>query len=82
MATTYILYSQTLDHYYVGSTALDMETRLNKHLTEHRGYTAKSKDWRIEFERNFNTIEEAYAFERQIKKWKSRRAIENLIKGS
>jgi putative endonuclease len=80
MAFTYILYSSELDRFYIGSTDLSMKERIQKHLTDHSGFTAKSKDWKLVYQKSFNTKLEAIQFEFQIKKWKSRRAIENLIK--
>ena len=81
MAHTYILYSTQLDRYYIGHTEQTPEQRMIKHLTDHSGFTSKAKDWHLVFQREFESKQEAYAFERQIKKWKSRRAIERLIKG-
>ena len=81
MAHTYILYSKIIDAYYVGHTEMDPLDRLSAHLKEHTGYTNKAKDWKIVYQKHFQSKEEAYSFERQIKKWKSRRAIENLING-
>ena len=80
MHSTYILYSEKLDKYYIGHTSASLDDRLLKHLGEHSGFTSRAKDWKIVFSRSFDTKEEAYAFEREIKKWKSRRAIENLIR--
>jgi len=82
MAFTYILYSSELDRYYIGHTDQSLEERLQKHLADHAGYTSKAKDWSVVFSRFFASKADAYEFERQIKKWKSRRAIENLIKDS
>ena len=81
MAYTYILYSPSLDSYYVGHTELDPAARLTAHFKDHKGFTGKVKDWKIVFEKAFDSKVEAYAFERQIKGWKSRRAIQNLIRG-
>jgi len=81
MAHTYILYSRYLDSYYIGHTELETEQRLTDHLTDHSGFTSKAKDWVIVFQKPFESKSEAYKFERQIKGWKSRPAIENLIKG-
>ena len=81
MAHTYILYSPSLDAYYVGHTELDPTERLNAHLKDHSGFTAKAKDWKIVFQLVFESKSETYKFELQIKRWKSRRAIQNLIKG-
>ena len=45
MAYVYILFSETLNKYYVGSTVGLIEERLKKHLSDHMGYTGKAKDW-------------------------------------
>ncbi len=41
---TYILYSQSLYRYYIGSTE-DIAVRLKEHLWKHKGFTSKAKDW-------------------------------------
>ena len=76
----YILYSEKLDRYYIGSTQ-DIVTRLKKHLTNHKGFTGKAKDWEIKYVDYFETRELALKRERIIKKWKSRKMIKNLISG-
>ena len=75
---TYILYSQSLDRYYIGSTE-DLAVRLKEHLWEHKGFTSKAKDWVVVYTEDYLTKSEAYARERKIKKWKSRVMIEKLI---
>jgi putative endonuclease len=82
MASTYILYSSTLDKHYIGHTTGDLQIRIQKHLTDHSGFTSKAKDWILKWHKNFETKQEAYAMEREIKKLKSRKAIERLIKNS
>jgi len=47
MALVYILYSSSLDRYYIGSTTQPVEERLRRHLSDHKGFTAKAKDWCI-----------------------------------
>jgi putative endonuclease len=79
MAQTYILYSKTLDRYYIGHTGLSLEDRLRRHLSGHDGFTAKAKDWVIVWSRPAASETEAYALERTIKSWKSRQRIERLI---
>ena len=78
--STYILYSESLDRYYVGHSQ-NVDDRLANHLHNHRGYTARAKDWRVVYSEKFNSREAAYAREREIKKWKSRVKIEHLIIG-
>ena len=74
----YILYSEILDKYYVGSTK-NIEERLRRHLSNHKGYTSKSKDWKVVYDESFDSREEAVKKENEIKKWKSRKKIEILI---
>ena len=74
----YILYSLTIDSYYVGHTS-DLESRIRKHNTHHKGYTGKANDWRLVYSEQYSDKKSAYARERQVKSWKSRTMIENLI---
>ncbi|WP_369128022.1 GIY-YIG nuclease family protein [Flavivirga sp. 57AJ16] len=75
----YILYSESLDRYYVGSTK-DVNTRLEKHLSNHKGFTSKAKDWELKYQEPFSSRTEALKREQQIKKWKSRKMIERIVK--
>ena len=75
----YILYSKLLNKYYVGYTGDKLEERLRKHNSNHKGFTSRASDWEIVFTEQIGSKEEAYARERQIKKWKSRKMIEVLI---
>jgi len=79
MAYLYILYSPLLDKYYVGHTTQPLEVRLQKHLSNHDGFTAKAKDWTIVHFESFQTKALAYIRERQIKAWKSKNKIIQLI---
>ncbi len=76
----YILYSQKIDKYYIGHTA-NLEGRLRRHLSNHKGFTGKTPDWKIVYTENFKTKKEAYLRERQIKSWKNRKLIEKIIYG-
>jgi putative endonuclease len=79
MAYTYILYSLTLDRFYIGHTGLTLEERMRRHLSDHDGFTGKVKDWELVWSRSTASEEEAYALERTIKSWKSRQRIQRLI---
>ncbi|MDG5491533.1 GIY-YIG nuclease family protein [Psychroserpens sp. SPM9] len=79
MCFTYILYSESIDRYYVGYTCDELEERLRKHNTNHKGYTGQTNDWRIVYKESYNSKSEAYARERFIKQKKSRHFIERLI---
>jgi len=74
----YILYSASLNKYYVGSTE-DVYGRLEKHLQNHKGFTGKAKDWVLKYTETYNSKSESIKRELQIKKWKSRKMIEGLI---
>ena len=79
MCYSYILFSETLDRYYVGHTCDTLASRVKKHLQGHGGYTSKAKDWILVWHEAFEGKSEAYAREREIKSWKSRKRIEELI---
>jgi putative endonuclease len=79
LAHIYILYSAGLDKYYVGHTALSVEERLRRHLADHKGYTAKTKDWAVVHVENFPTKTLAHRREREIKAWKSKQKIRELV---
>ena len=74
----YILYSEKADKYYVGHSS-DLDERLRKHNTNHKGYTGKCNDWKIVHTEIYLLKNEAYQREREVKKQKSRKYIEKLI---
>ncbi|MNW88135.1 GIY-YIG nuclease superfamily protein [compost metagenome] len=78
MFITYILYSASRDRYYIGSTS-DLEKRLAKHNTNHKGFTGKTGDWKVVHVEEFLSKHESLKREKQIKSWKSRTAVEKLI---
>ncbi|RRO17171.1 GIY-YIG nuclease family protein [Flavobacteriaceae bacterium 14752] len=78
---TYILYSITLDKYYVGHSCIALEERLKKHNTNHKGYTGKTNDWEVVYFEIFDSKKEAYSREREIKSKKSKKHITKLIAG-
>ncbi len=79
MYYVYILYSQLIDKYYIGYSA-DADGRLYKHIVKHKGFTAQVSDWKMVYREPFESKIEAMSREKQLKKWKSRVAIENLIR--
>jgi putative endonuclease len=82
MAYCYILYSNSLDKYYIGATHEDLSQRLNKHFEAfYKGsFASQTKDWELFFEIFCETYSMAINIERHIKKMKSRIYIENLKK--
>jgi len=77
--TLYILFSKTLDKFYVGYTGGDIIERLKKHNTNHKGFTGGFGDWELAYNEVYLTKTEAMARERQIKGWKSRKLIAQLV---
>ncbi len=75
----YILFSPSLNKYYIGFTADDIYQRLRKHNSNHKGFTGGMGDWEVKYTEPFNAKAEAMIREKQIKKWKSRKLIEQLI---
>jgi putative endonuclease len=75
----YILYSNSLDRYYIGSSGDDLQDRLRRHNSNHKGFTGKVADWQIVYKEEYNTRSEAYRRELLIKSWKSRKRIEQLV---
>ncbi|MFN5422077.1 MAG: GIY-YIG nuclease family protein [bacterium] len=75
----YILYSATRNTYYVGFTGDNLQERLRKHNTHHKGFTGTANDWTVKYTETFQTKKEVLYREKQIKNWKSRKRIEQLI---
>lgn len=79
MATIYILHSESIDQFYIGS-CLDLKQRLEQHSNKsyQAGFTHRADDWKV-----FYSIEDleygiARKIEQHIKKMKSRKYLENL----
>ena len=74
----YIIYSPTLDQFYIGHTQ-DLQDRLLRHNNSGSKATKKAHDWILKYTEEFSTRAEAAAREFQIKNRKSRNYIEILI---
>ena len=78
---TYVLFSEMLNRFYVGSTSIDPHDRLSRHLEQYYGnrkFTASTKDWIIFLEIECDTKNQALSIESHIKRMKSRKYILNL----
>jgi len=75
----YILFSPSKNKYYVGFTGDDINERIRKHNTNHRGFTGGIGDWILAYKENFDSKKDAMQREKQIKNWRSRKMIEQLI---
>jgi putative endonuclease len=74
----YIIYSPSKDRYYIGSCE-NIEGRLRRHNSNHKGFTGKTGDWIIKWTEEHPDKSSAVKRETQIKAWKSRKMIEKLI---
>ncbi|MCB9246574.1 MAG: GIY-YIG nuclease family protein [Flavobacteriales bacterium] len=79
MAHVYILYSESVDRYYIGS-CFDLNERLEQHNTHHfiRSYTKRASDWKLFLSIDDLSLHEPRAIEYYIKRMKSRKYIEQL----
>ena len=82
MYHVYILYSKGDDRYYIGHTGDDLATRLKKHLSNHKGYTSRCKDWEIAYVEEYDNKPDAYRRELELKSWKSKKRITQLVQTS
>ena len=77
MFITYILYSSDLDRYYTGYSSMTADARLSYHLTNHKGYTMRAKDWVIVYVEEHEEKEMALESERKIKKRGAKRFLQD-----
>lgn len=77
-ACMYILFSQVLNKYYVGSTT-DLDRRLEEKHKGKEKFTKTGIPWLFVYSENFDELKQARRREGYIKKIKSRIYIERLI---
>ena len=77
----YILYSESIDRFYLGHTS-DLMGRLRRHNAYHKGFTGMANDWKIVYQEKFITKTQAYRRELEIKSFKSRLYIQHLIRSA
>jgi len=74
----YVLYSAEFDTFYIGSSE-NPDERLKKHLANHKGFTAKAKDWVMCYTESFAQKSLALKREKQLKAWKNKTTIRQLV---
>ncbi len=79
MFYVYIIYSQSIDAFYVGQT-IDISIRIEEHNTKSydNSSTAKAKDWELYFSIECYSRNQSIFIERHIKSMKSRKYYESL----
>lgn len=80
MNYVYILYSKSLDKFYVGET-IDIQDRVNQHSSDfyENAFTKQSKDWVLYHSIECISRRQARKIEVHIKKMKSKTYIQNLL---
>ena len=80
MPSVYILFSVSLNKFYIGATSTEVDERIDKHLKEHYGqaFTSSSKDWELHLSINCKTMHQALKIEQHIKKMKSRKYLVDI----
>ena len=81
MATVYILFSDSIDQFYIGSCK-DLKLRLEQHKQNYFtiGFTKRATDWKVYFSIEGLEYQQARKIERHIKNMKSKTYIKNLKK--
>ena len=74
----YILYSPSIDQYYIGQTE-NIEDRLFRHINSGSKSTKKANDWIMKYTERFDSRSDAVRRESEIKKKKSKKYIEWLV---
>ena len=74
----YILFSENKNRFYIGFTS-NLEERVIRHNQKSNGFTGNVNDWKVVYTENYSTKEIAQKRELQIKSWKSRIKIKELI---
>ncbi len=77
----YIIYSSTIDKYYVGYTN-NLELRIERHNYGWGKFTKRGIPWKLVYFEEFENKSEAIKREREIKRKKSRKYIESLIENA
>ena len=78
MFYTYILKSLLNNSYYIGS-CINIEKRLKLHNDGMVKSTKRYRPWQLIYKEIYVSLKEARKRESQIKSWKKRVAIENLL---
>ena len=76
----YILYSASIDKFYIGSCQNGLRSRLEKHNNGFYGkhFTSQASDWALFHHIDCENLSQAVRMERHIKKMKSRKYLHDL----
>jgi putative endonuclease len=77
----YILQSQTSSRYYIGQSQ-NLDERIAYHNANYSKSLKNRGPWRLIYSEKYETRPEAVRRERQIKSWKDRKMIQQLVGAS
>jgi putative endonuclease len=77
----YILHSITEDKFYIGYSS-ELTERIIRHNQKSKGFTGSTNDWEFNYYETFDNKNDAINREKQIKNWKSKIKIMELINTS
>ena len=81
MFQVYILYSASIDHFYIGQTEnLDIRKSWHDQKVFRKNFTVRANDWAIFFVVECNSRQQALNIEKHIKKMKSKKYIKDLVR--
>jgi putative endonuclease len=80
--TVYIIYSRSIQRFYIGYTSERIEDRLRRHNSNHTGYTGKASDWTIVYTEEVLDKKEALRLETKIKGRGAQRYLESKGKSN
>ncbi|MBS1508419.1 MAG: GIY-YIG nuclease family protein [Bacteroidetes bacterium] len=82
MSFCYILFSKSLNRFYIGCTQKTVEARLGEHLSKvfEGSFTGHASDWELFHSISCENYHQALKIEQHIKKMKSKVYLENLKK--
>jgi len=79
MFTTYVLYSEKHDKIYIGYTSNLQQRLISHNELATKGWTIKFRPWKLIYKEEYETKSEAMKREKQLKSYKGRTFIRNLI---
>ena len=77
----YIIYSNTHDRYYIGQTN-DINARIKRHNNGYVKSTKPFRPWELVHRETYSNRATAMARENQLKSWKSKTKIVELVNNS
>jgi len=79
MFTTYVLYSEKHDKIYIGYTSNLQQRLISHNELATKGWTIKFRPWKLIYKEEYETKSEAMKREKQLKSYKGRTFIRDLI---